>query len=271
MASLAETVAFLREPVLETIAIAAGALPIALVFGSAAALAIARGGALGWSVRAIAALVRAVPELVLAIVFVVALGFGPVPGTLALGISGAATVAKLYAELLESVRREPEEALRATGATAATGFLVALLPAAWPGIVGFGAYTFESIVRAAVVVGVVGAGGLGSALITSIALLDYAALAAYLAALVVLVFLVDAASNYLREQTPAWVALAAFTAVTLAGVAAFASAGPAAWKPFGSAFPRVVAYLARAVPPDFAPPILARAGAGVLETRSLIH
>jgi len=266
VANLGATAAFLRQPFLETIAITAGALPLAVLLGTPAALAIARGGPLGTTVRAIAAFVRAVPELVLAIVFVVALGFGPVPGTLALGVSGAATIAKLYAELLESVRREPEEALRATGATATTSFLVGLVPAAWPGLVGFGAYAFESIVRAAVIVGVVGAGGLGSAMITSINLLDYASFAWYVAALVAIVVAVDFASGVLRDRAPPWVALATFAIVSLVGVVALATTAHAPWQAFATAPPRVVAYLARAVPPAFTPALLVSAGFGVLET-----
>jgi len=260
------TFVFLRQPLLETIGIAAGALPIAILVGASAALAIVRGGPLGGFVRAGASFVRAVPELVLAIVFVVALGFGAVPGTLALGISGAATVAKLYAELLQSVRHEPEEALRATGATASASFLVGLVPAAWPGLVGFGAYAFESIVRAAVIVGVVGAGGLGSALITSINVLDYTSFALYVAALVALVLVVDAASGVLRERAPAWVALTTFALISLAGIVALATTEPAAWHAFATAPPRVFAYFARAVPPAFTPGLLASAAQGVLET-----
>lgn len=103
------TFVFLRQPLLETIGIAAGALPIAILVGASAALAIVRGGPLGGFVRAGASFVRAVPELVLAIVFVVALGFGAVPGTLALGISGAATVAKLYADFCNRCVTSPKK------------------------------------------------------------------------------------------------------------------------------------------------------------------
>lgn len=266
MVNLGATAAYLRQPLLETIAIAAGALPIAILIGTPAAIAIARGGPLGRTVRALASFARAIPELVLAIVFVVALGFGAVPGTLALGFSGAATIAKLYAELIESMRREPEEALRATGATATASFLVGLVPAAWPGLVGFGAYAFESIVRAAVIVGVVGAGGLGSAMITSIDLLDYASFGWYVAALVALVVAVDTASGLLRERAPAWVALGTFALVSLVGFVALATTGNAPWHTFATAPPRVFAYLARAIPPDFSPHVLANAGLGVIET-----
>jgi phosphonate transport system permease protein len=264
--NVAAVAAFLRQPIVETIAIAAGALPLAILLGAPAALAIVRGGVVGRLVAALAAFVRAIPELVLAIVFVVALGFGPVPGTLALGLGGAATVAKLYAELLESTRREPEEALRATGATPIASFLVGLLPGAWSGIVGFGAYAFESIMRAAVIVGVVGAGGLGSAMITSINLLDYASFAWYVAALVALVVAVDGASQYLRATAPPWAAVAAFAGVTTLGVWAFATAGHDAWRGFAGALPRVAVYVARAFPPAFTPRLLAAAGWGIVET-----
>jgi len=263
---VAATARFLREPILETVAIAAGALFIAIVVGTPAAVAIARGGRVGTTLRSIAALIRAIPELVLAIVFVVALGFGAVPGTLALGISGAATIAKLYAEILESVRREPEEALRATGATGAASFLVGLVPAAWPGLIGFGAYTFESIMRAAVIVGVVGAGGLGSAMITSLNLLDYRAFGWYVAALVVLVVAVDAASNVLRNRAAPWVPIGAFVAISILGIVALAAATHDPWHGFATAPPRVAAYLARAIPPAYTPTVIVAASWGVLET-----
>ncbi len=263
--NLAATFAFLRTPILETIAIACGALPIAIVFGTPAALLIASGSPLGRAVRVLAALVRAIPELVLAIVFVVAIGFGPIAGMLALGISSAATVARLFAELLESVRREPEEALRATGATSAASFLVGSLPAAWPGLVGFGAYVFESIMRAAVIVGVVGAGGLGAAMITALNLIDYASFAWYVAALVVLVVAVELFSNVLRERAPVWATLAVFAALSLAGVAAFFSAGISTGE-LSRAPEHVATYLARAWPPAVTGRILDRAFTGVLET-----
>ncbi|GAC1304577.1 MAG: phosphonate ABC transporter, permease protein PhnE [Vulcanimicrobiaceae bacterium] len=259
------SVAFLRAPIVETIAIAAGALPVALFIGTPSA-APPRGARLGMAVRAVAASVRAIPELVLAIVFVVALGFGAVPGTLALGVSGAATIAKLYAELLESVRREPEEALRATGATATASFLVGLVPEAWPGLVGLGAYAFESIVRAAVIVGVVGAGGLGSALITSLNLLDYASFAWYVGALVALVVLVDLGSALLRERAPVWVPLATLAAISAIGIASLASTSGAPWYLVATAPERVARYLVRSVPPDFSPAVVAAAASGAFET-----
>ena len=262
---LAATAAYVRVPLLETIAIACGALPLSLAFGAPAALAIARGGVVGRLVRGAAALVRAIPELVLAIVFVVALGFGAVPGTLALGLSGAATVARLYAELLESVRRDPEEALRATGATRATSFLVGLVPAAWPGLVGFAAYAFESTVRASVVVGVVGAGGIGSALMSTLNVADYPSFYLYVVVLVALVLAVDRASEVLRLRAPVWLAFALLGLVTLVGIAAFA-ATDTPWSAFRTAPEHLGHYLARAFPPAFTPVVRATALRGVVET-----
>jgi phosphonate transport system permease protein len=251
--------------VVETIGIACGALAIALLVGTPCALVIAVGGPLGGFVRAAAALVRAIPDVVLAIVFVVALGLGPLTGTLALGVSGAATVAKLYSELLQSVRREPMEAMRATGAPALVAFLVGLVPAAWPGLIGFGAYAFESIARSSVIVGVVGAGGIGNALMTSVNTLQYHDVLVYVIALALLVMVVDAASGYLRAKAPPWVALAAFVAVVATGVVALARTGTPLHA-FLSAPARVVRYLARAIPPDFSPHVIAIAASGALET-----
>jgi len=263
--TLAQSIDFLRVPTLETLAIACGALPLALVVGAPAALLIVRGGPLGGIVRVLAALVRAIPELVLAIVFVVAIGFGPAAGSLALGISGAATIARLYAELLQAVPRGPEESLRATGAAPSVAFLVGLLPAAWPGLVGFAAYAFESIVRAAVIVGVVGAGGLGAALITSLNLLDYRGFAGYVGVLVGLVLAVDVASGYLRTRAPAWLPIAVFVGIAVIGAAAFAASGtPLA--AFAEAPGHVARYLLRAWPPDFTPAVRRLAGPALAET-----
>jgi len=163
------------------------------------------------------------------------------------------------------VPRGPEESLRATGAAPSVAFLVGLLPAAWPGLVGFAAYAFESIVRAAVIVGVVGAGGLGAALITSLNLLDYRGFAGYVGVLVALVLAVDVASGYLRTRAPAWLPIAVFAGIVVIGAAAFA-ASDTPLAAFADAPAHVARYVWRASPPDFTPAVRRLAGPALGET-----
>jgi phosphonate transport system permease protein len=242
--------AYIRDAVLQTIGISCGAIAIAIVFGIPLALVIARGGFAGRAVAAAVLLVRAIPDLVLAVVAVVAVGLGPAAGLAALGVHYAAVVAKLYAEILNAVRREAAEALRATGATSTTAFLVGMLPAAWSGMVGFGAYAFESTVRASVIVGVVGAGGIGALLIQQLNLADYRGFAVSVAALVVLVVVTDAASTWLRFHARPIVVGIVFACIAGAGVAAFAFTDDPPWATIAHAPAHLAAFVVRALPPD---------------------
>ncbi|BDE08104.1 phosphonate ABC transporter, permease protein PhnE [Vulcanimicrobium alpinum] len=256
--------AYVRDAVLQTIGITCVSFLVALLAGLPLGILIAREDRLARGLSAFVAVVRAIPELVLAIVAVVAVGLGPLAGIVALGAHYAAVVAKLTAELLHSVRREPAEALRATGATSAAAYLVALVPPAWPGLVGFGAYAFESIVRAAVIVGVVGAGGLGSDLIQALNLADYRTFSLLLLALVGLVVGVDALSTRLRAGVspraivPAFAAIVAVAAVSLMYGDAFQ------WNVVAGAPAHLAAFAAGALPPDLSGGVLVRAANGVL-------
>ncbi|HXP93626.1 MAG TPA: ABC transporter permease subunit [Candidatus Binatia bacterium] len=247
----------------ETLAIAGCAFAIALTLGLPAAVIVVRGGIVGKIVAFLATAVRAIPDLVLAIICVAALGLGPVAGVTALGINTGAVLAKLFAELLLAVRREPEEALRAIGASPLTSFLIGLVPEAWPGLVGFAAYALESIIRGSVIVGIVGAGGLGSAIVQSFNLANYHEFFMYIAWLVVIVILVDALSGWLRERAPAFAAVGVFCAIAAAGVAGIALSGNVSGSDLARALPRVVHFLADEMPPDFSAKVIATATDGI--------
>ncbi len=264
-ATFATQVAFFRQPVLETLGIASASLVVALLLGIPLAFAIARGGRVGAVVSAGAAFVRAIPELVFAVITVVAVGLGTSAGIVALGLGYAAVIAKVYAELFRSVRVEPSEALRASGATPAAAFLFAVLPLAWTGLVGFAVYTFESIVRASVIVGVVGAGGLGAYLIGSLNLGSYREFGAYLGALIAVVAVVDRAGAWLRRAPP-WTAPIAFAMIATVAVATLAGTDDPPWNRLAHAGPRLVAFFAGALPPDIRPTIVATAATGVAQT-----
>ncbi len=212
------------------------------------AFVVARGGVAGRTFAFGATALRAIPDLVLAIVFVVALGLGPGPAILALGLHYAAVIGKMFAEVIGSVRREPAETLRASGATAGAALLVGLIPSAWPGLVGFGVYAFESIVRASVIVGVVGAGGVGALLIQQLSLADYRGFALVVVVLALLIAAIEWAGTLLRLRANPRVVLSALSAIAVGGVAALAFTPDPPWRMLASAPAHLLRYLAGAAP-----------------------
>jgi phosphonate transport system permease protein len=153
--------------------------------------------------RAVLNLFRTIPEIVWAIFFVFAVGLGTFAGTLALGIHNAGVMGKLYAETAENVRREPIEALRAGGASRFTAFVYGALPQASPQLIAYTLYRWEVNIRAAAILGFVGAGGLGQQMHISISLFLESRLATLTIATFVLVNAVDLLSGYLRRKLEA--------------------------------------------------------------------
>ncbi len=257
-------VAYFRDAILQTLGIACASLIIALLFGVPLAYAIARGGRIGRALSTVATVVRAIPDLVLAIVFVVALGLGPGPAIVALGAHYSAVVAKMFSDVVGAVRREPAEALIATGATTGASLLIGLVPTAWPGIVGFGVYAFESIVRASVIVGVVGAGGIGAVLVQQLNMADYHNFTISVVILAVLIALIEALGTYFRTRaTPRSIALT-LGAIAVGGIAALAFAPDPPWRMLATAPEHLAHYLTTAVP-RIDPSIVHTALGGVVE------
>ena len=142
---------------------------------------------------------RAVPELVWAALLLVSAGLGPFPGTLALALHTTGVLGRLFADSLENVPREPAQALRLRGVSGAVAFLYATGPQLAPQWLSYGLYRWENNIRAAAVLGVVGAGGLGQMLSVHLGLFQMAASATVLIAMIVLVALVDALSAACRQ------------------------------------------------------------------------
>ncbi|RYX97150.1 MAG: phosphonate ABC transporter, permease protein PhnE [Comamonadaceae bacterium] len=144
--------------------------------------------------------VRSINELILALVFVSAVGLGPFPGVLALALHGAGMLGKFFAEAIEEIDQGPIEALRATGARPLQVIVFAVLPqviTAWIAVV---LYRFEVNLRSATVLGMVGAGGLGFELVSSLKLFRYQETATCIIVITVMVIAADAISNYLRHR-----------------------------------------------------------------------
>jgi phosphonate transport system permease protein len=143
---------------------------------------------------------RSVPDILWALVFVVALGLGPFPGTLALAVHSAGILGKLYAETLEAVPSRPVEALRATGAGTLQAFLFGRLPQAMSGFASLTLYQWECNIRSATILGFVGAGGIGQQILISMNLFDYPKVATLVGATIIVVLLVDRFSAAVRKR-----------------------------------------------------------------------
>jgi len=185
----------------ETLAMSAiGTLLAAMV---ALPLALAGAGRMGRTLRAMVRLVlnvlRSIPELVWAAVLLVLAGLGPMAGTLALAAHTAGVLGRLFADTLENIEPHAEQTLRTNGARALAAFLYATLPQALPQMLSYTLYRWENNIRAAAVLGVVGAGGLGQMLKYHLSLFQMPSAATVVIAMLVLVALVDAASYALRR------------------------------------------------------------------------
>jgi phosphonate transport system permease protein len=143
---------------------------------------------------------RSVPDILWALVFVVALGLGPFPGTLALAVHSAGILGKLLSETLEAVPSRPVEALRATGAGTLQAFLFGRLPQAMGGFTSLTLYQWECNIRSATILGFVGAGGIGQQILISMNLFDYPKVATLVAATIILVLIVDRFSAIVRRR-----------------------------------------------------------------------
>jgi phosphonate transport system permease protein len=144
--------------------------------------------------------VRSINELILALVFVSAVGLGPFPGVLALALHGAGMLGKFFADAIEEIDQGPLEALRATGARPLQVIVFGVLPqvlTAWIAVV---LYRFEVNLRSATVLGMVGAGGLGFELVSSLKLFRYPETATCIIVITVMVIVADTLSSQLRHR-----------------------------------------------------------------------
>lgn len=150
--------------------------------------------------RALLNVFRAVDTLVYALIFVAAVGLGPFPGVLAVVAYTATVLAKLYSEAVEAIDPGPVEAVAATGATRLQLLRWGVLPQLIPQFLSFTLYRFETNIRAAAILGFVGAGGIGFYIQTYLRLLNYPAASTVLLVLIALVMVVDFASSRLRAR-----------------------------------------------------------------------
>jgi phosphonate transport system permease protein len=151
-------------------------------------------------VRRLLDAMRAINEVVFALIFVVAVGLGPFAGVLALFVHTAGILAKLFSEAIEAIEVGPVEGIRATGASKAQEIIFGVIPQVVPLWTSFTLYRFESNVRSAAVLGIVGAGGIGVSLYQSFRAFEYQEVSAIMIILIVTVAIIDTISAKLRQR-----------------------------------------------------------------------
>lgn len=145
-------------------------------------------------------LIRTIPSIVWALFFVSVVGLGPVPGVLALTLYSAGTMGKLYFEGLEAINRQPVEAIAATGAGKLQTVRYGVIPQFMPYLMSYTLYQFEYNVRAAAILGVVGAGGVGFYIQMYVQTFQYDKLTTLLIVLLVAVIAIDWLSSKIRSR-----------------------------------------------------------------------
>ncbi len=151
--------------------------------------------------RTLIALSRTFQEIIIAILFVAMFGFGPLAGVFTLAFATIGFMAKLLAEDIEDAQNEPMEAIRATGASWLQWINYAVQPQVMPRLIGLSLYRLDINFRESAVIGIVGAGGIGATLNTSINRYDYDTSAAVLLIIIAIVLMSEYLSGYVRKWT----------------------------------------------------------------------
>jgi len=190
----------LAMSVLGTLLAAVGGLALALP-ASHSPMQHADAAQPGWArtpTRWVLNALRSIPELVWATLLLISAGLGPFAGTLALALHTTGVLGRLFAEAIENAPPGPADALRVQGVPAGRVFAYATLPQVLPQLMSYTLYRWENNIRAAAVLGVVGAGGLGQLLAFHMGLFQMGKTATLLAAMMLMVALVDAVSHLAR-------------------------------------------------------------------------
>jgi phosphonate transport system permease protein len=151
-------------------------------------------------VRRFLDIVRSAPDLVLGMIFLVAVGPGPLAGVMALAINTSGVLAKLFSEAVESIDKGPVEGVRATGAAKLHEINWGVIPQVAPLWTSYALYRFESNSRSATVLGLIGAGGIGQVLFDSLNAFAYSRTAAIVLVIIVAVSLIDMLSQAIRSR-----------------------------------------------------------------------
>ncbi|WP_312668689.1 phosphonate ABC transporter, permease protein PhnE [Stutzerimonas nitrititolerans] len=192
------------NPLVDTLAMSIAGTAVAVVCSVPLAFLAARNTSphpmIFHSIRVVLNGLRSVPELIMGIIFVAAVGFGALPGVLALGLHSIGMVGKFFAEAIEHVDEAPVEAARASGASPMQVLYHAVLPQVLPQFADTAVYRWEYNFRASTVMGMVGAGGIGFELMGSLRIMQYQEVSAILLVILMMVTIVDSLSGRLRQS-----------------------------------------------------------------------
>ncbi len=190
------------EKMVETVYIALWGTALSIVFGVPMALLSSANIAPWWIVQPVRRLMdaaRAINEIVFAILFVAAVGLGPFAGVMAIFIHNLGIISKLFSEAVEAIDPRPVEGVRATGASRIQEILYGVIPQVLPLWSSLTLYRFETNVRSATVLGIVGAGGIGFVFFESFRSFQYDKAAAIIIVVVLAVTIIDVVSARLRK------------------------------------------------------------------------
>jgi len=143
---------------------------------------------------------RAIPEFIIAMILVIAIGFGAMPGVLALGLHTMGFLAKFYAEDIEHINKGPIDALKSSGATKSQIISFGVIPQILPSFVANNLYILDRNVRMATMLGIVGAGGIGYELQSSFRMFEYERVSAIIILIFVTIFIIDYLSSFIRSK-----------------------------------------------------------------------
>lgn len=192
------------KPMIDTVAMSVAGTAVAIILSLPLGFLAARNTAPNPIVyriaRTVLNILRSIPELIMGIVFVAAVGFGALPGVLALGLHSVGMVGKFFSEAIEHAHEAPVEAARAAGSRPLQVVTHGILPQVLPQFADVSMYRWEYNFRASTVMGMVGAGGIGLELISSLRLMQYREVFALLLAILIMVTVVDALSGWLRRR-----------------------------------------------------------------------
>jgi phosphonate transport system permease protein len=193
---------YIRKMV-ETVQIALWGTVLAIIFGAPLALLASSNIAPAWVVFPMRRLMdasRAINDLVFAVLFVAVVGLGPLPGVLAIFVHNLGIVSKLFSEAVEAIDARPVEGIRTTGATRVQEILYGVIPQVIPLWSSFSLYRFETNVRSATVLGIVGAGGIGFTFNEAFKGFRFEEASAIIIVMVVTVSVIDMISSRLRKM-----------------------------------------------------------------------
>nr|WP_199748602.1 phosphonate ABC transporter, permease protein PhnE [Candidimonas sp. SYP-B2681] len=152
-----------------------------------------------WPARAIISLCRALHPVIVAIIFVKAVGFGALAGVLALTVASIGFIGKLFTETIEEISLKQVEAVRATGASFANVIIFSVMPQVFARFVGFSTYQLDSNLRNSTMVGIVGAGGVGGTLFSAFQRFDYDFVCSILIAIIAIIMLGELLAGVVRS------------------------------------------------------------------------